>query len=74
MDKVCEIHLVALHLYQEALETQLPGYAELMRHAADELEKQAFELERNLDRDRAKAPDVPCKMVRSREADAFLIR
>ena len=51
MDKVREIHLVALHLFQGALESELPGYAELMRHAADELEKQAFELERNLDRD-----------------------
>jgi len=50
MNKVHEIDLVALHLYQDALKAELPGYAEMMRHAADELEKQAFELERLLDR------------------------
>ena len=49
MDKLQEIHLVALHLYQDALKAELPGYADLMRHAADELEKRAFELERMLD-------------------------
>jgi hypothetical protein len=67
MDKVREIHLVALHLYQDAREAELPGYAELMRHAADELEKQAFELERSLDRERAKAPAVPGTMRSSRK-------
>jgi len=50
MDKFQEIHQLALHLYQDALEAELPGYAELMRHAADELEQRAFELERVLDR------------------------
>jgi hypothetical protein len=67
VDKVREIHLVALHLYQDALEAELPGYAELMRHAADELEKQAFELEHNLVRNRVKAPTVPGTMRSSRK-------
>ena len=65
MDKVREMHLVALHLYQDALEAELPGYAELMRHAADELEKQAFELERNLDKHLLDASGAPTKATSS---------
>lgn len=45
MDKIREIHEVARHLCDDALNAELPGYAELLLHAAAELEKRALELE-----------------------------